>query len=103
MVGLRKTALTPALPMNRKTGTGGKTALTPALSPGEREKRLPRPDHIMALDLRWFRGAMRELLRGNLSPFCFADYAKRGEGETFPVDKKIVHGMTDAVLAPCAV
>jgi hypothetical protein len=25
---------------------------------------------------------MREFLRGNLSPFCSADSAKRGEGET---------------------
>jgi hypothetical protein len=31
-----------------------------------------------------FRGSMRERFRGILSPFCSADSAKRGEGETLP-------------------
>jgi hypothetical protein len=45
-----------------------KPALTPALSPREREKWFPRLCKIQVLDLRWFRGSMRELLiRGNLS------------------------------------
>jgi len=43
-----------------------KSALIPAFSPREKEKRLPRPGKITAIDLRRFRGPMREFLRGNL-------------------------------------
>ena len=46
-----------------------KSALTPALSPGERENPFPRLGEMVASNLRWFRGSMREILiRGNLSP-----------------------------------
>ena len=40
------------------------TAPHPCLSPGEREKRVPRPGNTKALDGRWFRGSMREFVRG---------------------------------------
>ena len=51
-----------------------KSALTPALSPWEREKRFPCLCKVQALDLRWFRGSMREILiRGNLSPLGWGD------------------------------
>jgi hypothetical protein len=36
-----------------------KPVLTPALSSEEREKRLPRLDQIVAMDLRCFRRRMR--------------------------------------------
>jgi hypothetical protein len=47
--------------------------LTPALSPGERENSFPRIGNMLALDLTRFRGSMREMVRGILSP-------QRGEG-----------------------
>jgi hypothetical protein len=47
--------------------------LTPALSLGERENSLPRIGNMLALDLTRFKGLMREMVRGNLSPL-------RGEG-----------------------
>ena len=47
--------------------------LTPALSLGEREKLFPRIGNRFALDLTRFRGSMREMVRGILSPL-------RGEG-----------------------
>jgi hypothetical protein len=40
-----------------------KSVLTPALSSEEREKRFPRPGKMMAIDLRRFRGSVRELFR----------------------------------------
>jgi hypothetical protein len=36
----------------------------------------------------WFRGSMREMAREILSPFCFADSAKSGEGETLPASEE---------------
>jgi hypothetical protein len=55
--------------MKPKDGVGKeKPALIPAFSPREKEKRLPRLGKMMAIDLRVFRGSMREFLRGNLSP-----------------------------------
>jgi hypothetical protein len=44
-----------------------KSALTPALSLQEREKEFPRSGKIQPLDLRWFRGSMRECF-GEISP-----------------------------------
>jgi hypothetical protein len=43
-------------------------ALTPALSPGERENPFPRIGNMVAQDLTRFRGSMREQFRGILSP-----------------------------------
>ena len=43
--------------------------LTPALSPGEREKLLPLLGTWQAHGLPWFRGSMREFFTGNLSPW----------------------------------
>jgi hypothetical protein len=45
-----------------------KSALTPALSPWEREKRFLRSGKIQALDLQWFRGSMRGYFREILTP-----------------------------------
>jgi hypothetical protein len=42
--------------------------LTPALSLGERENSLPRIGNMLAPDLTRFRGSMREMVRGILSP-----------------------------------
>ena len=44
---------------------GLKPALTPALSPEERENTFPRFDNLQALDLTRFRGSRRE---GEISP-----------------------------------
>jgi hypothetical protein len=57
-----------------------KPALIPAFSPREKGKRLPRPGKMTAIDLRRFRGSMREFLRRNLSPFCSGDSAKTRRG-----------------------
>ncbi len=45
-----------------------KSALTPALSPWERERRFARSDKIQALDLRWFKSSMRGYFRENPTP-----------------------------------
>jgi hypothetical protein len=42
--------------------------LTPALSPGGRGNSFPRIGNMLALDLPRFRGSMREMVRGILSP-----------------------------------
>ena len=47
---------------------GLKLALTPALSPEERENTFPRLDNLQALDLTRFRGSMREIGWGNSLP-----------------------------------
>ncbi len=53
--------------MNPKTEVRiKKAALTPA-SPQERRNGFPRPGKIQTLDLQWFRGSMREFL-GEISP-----------------------------------
>jgi len=72
--------------MNPKIGVRiKKPALTPALSPGEREKQFPRPGKIQAPDLRWFRGSMREILiRGNLSPILLRRLRKTRRGRNAP-------------------
>ena len=67
------------------------------------------------VDINWFDFAKNELVpmkgRARLCPYYFVS----GEGDNLraelggvlativPTDKKIVHGMTDAILAPCAV
>ena len=103
--------LTLALPMNLRSNlrtqnwrnslelNGLTLALTPGRtsawhhSPEERENRLPRFGDWLTLDLSRFMGSMREkFVRGNLSPFCSADFAKRGEGEVLPA-----HGGDDAL------
>jgi hypothetical protein len=67
------------------------------------------------VDASWFDFANNEVVsmkgRARLCPYYFVS----GEGDNLrsslggvlativPADKKIVHGMTDAILAPCAV
>jgi len=75
-------------------------------------QRFEKPKMVEA---RWFDFAKNEVVpmkgRARLCPYYFVS----GEGDAarpqlggvlatiVPADKKIVHGMTDAILAPCAV
>jgi len=75
-------------------------------------QRFHKPSQV---DASWFDFAKNEVVpmkgRTRLCPYYFVS----GEGDAarptlggvlatiVPADKKIVHGMTDAVLAPCAV
>jgi hypothetical protein len=54
--------------------------LTPALSLGERENSFPRIGNRLALDLTRFRGSMREMVRGILSPLRGEGNAERRRG-----------------------
>ncbi len=76
---------------------------------------LQRFEKPKTVEARWFDFEKNELksmpARARLCPYYFVD----GEGDAaraqlggvlatlVPADKKIVHGMTDAILAPCAV
>jgi len=57
--------------------------LTPALSPGEKENLFPRIGNMRALDLTRFRGSMREIVRGILSPRTAVSNSERKTGGIF--------------------
>src|SRR5215469_15123993 len=59
---------------------GPNLGLAPLPCPRERETSFPPLSDWQAMDWRRFRGSMHEFFMGNLSPFCSADSAKRGEG-----------------------
>jgi len=64
----------------KSLGLNGLTlALTPALSPGERENPFPRPANMGALDWRWFRGSKREIFVWENS---HPGLLPQGEGDT---------------------
>ena len=64
-------------------------ALTPALSPGEREKLFPRIDDLPTLDLPRFMGSMREFIFGGISPHFVPPTRKTRRG-VLPMDPKLV-------------
>jgi len=91
-------------------------AVEDALQHFEQSPRVLQRYHKPALvEAQWFDFAKNEVVpmkgRARLCPYYFVS----GEGDTarpqlggvlatiVPADKKIVHGMTDAILAPCAV
>ena len=62
----------------------------------ERETLLPRMDILRALDLRWFKGSMRELV-GEISPHPDSE-SGRGEGEVVPAACKYVRSVKIASI-----
>jgi hypothetical protein len=66
MRAVGRSARNKGLSMNREAKlVSREPALTPTLSPGERETRLPRLGQKVLPDWHWFRGSMRGLFPGD--------------------------------------
>jgi hypothetical protein len=83
--------LNPALSMVLRTGARlcepQQRSLSKALRFMGRETLFPRLDDLAAIGWRCFSSSIRELGRGILPPFCFADSPKYGAGEALPAGR----------------